>query len=103
MRKVGTILAIIFEILFLIFWLTVGLIWHLYIVAFCCDAGSNPNFYRDFSLRMIILFLIPLSAIINSLIGTIHLHKKKKLTILNKICFFLQFGSAIFWLIIFLK
>ena len=100
MKKYGIISALIFEIVYLIFWLTVGLYSALFVSLFIFDYTEDSSLLFNFTLSVIILFFIPLLPIINSLIGTIRLFKNKKVTWLNKICFFLQFGIIIFWIVI---
>ena len=100
MKKFGIILGLVFEIIYLILWSTIGLIFSLFVSLFANDYTEDSSLFFNFCLDVIILFFIPFLSIINSLIGTIRLLKNKKITWLNKICFFLQFGIIIFWIII---
>ena len=100
MKKYGIISALIFEIAYLIFWLTIGLLFTSCVTIFAFDYTQDIDLLFDFCITMFILFVLPLLTIINSLIGTIRLFKNKKVTWLNKICFFLQFGIIIFWIVI---
>ena len=98
MKKFGIISGLVFEIIYLIFWLTVGLVFCLFISFFAFDYTEDIDLLFDFCLSMFVIFVLPLLTIINSLIGTIRLLKNKKITWLNKICFILQIIPIIVWI-----
>jgi len=101
MKKIGIISGLVFEILFLIFWLTIAFLLYWFVITFELPVDYSPEDTRqdkiDFFSPASVLYWGFLFAIINSICGFCKLLKNKKINLLNKICFFIQIVPIIFW------
>ena len=106
MKKFGIISGLVFEILFLIFWLTIAFLLYWFVITFDLPIDYSPSEAEDkidFFSPASVLYWGFLFVIINSICGFIKLLKNKKINLLNKICFFIQIIPIIFWIDFFTK